>query len=63
MSFDPIYDTTANTLTYTIMAENGTSIDLLNEFGHSVLVIDDAFQGIASVNPFEMNGLRPQEEH
>ncbi|MGA7369382.1 MAG: hypothetical protein WBX01_09645 [Nitrososphaeraceae archaeon] len=26
--FNPVYDTTSNTLTYTIMAENATSIDL-----------------------------------
>ncbi|MGA7370596.1 MAG: hypothetical protein WBX01_15820, partial [Nitrososphaeraceae archaeon] len=38
--FDPVYDTTSNTLTYTIMAENGTSINLPNEFGQSVTVID-----------------------
>jgi hypothetical protein len=38
-SFDPIYDTTANTLAYTITAENVT-IDLPGEFGQSVLVID-----------------------
>jgi hypothetical protein len=39
-SFDPIYDITTNSLTFTIMAENGTSIDLPNEFGQSVLIID-----------------------
>jgi hypothetical protein len=39
-SFDPVYDTTAKTLTYTIMAENGTSVNLPGQFGQSVLVID-----------------------
>jgi hypothetical protein len=39
-SFDPVYDATTNALTYTIMVENGTSIDLPEEFGQSVLVID-----------------------
>ncbi|HZD35028.1 MAG TPA: hypothetical protein VE130_07470, partial [Nitrososphaeraceae archaeon] len=40
-SFSPVYDNTTNTLTYTIMTENITSIDLPSEFGQSVLVIDD----------------------
>jgi hypothetical protein len=39
-SFDPVYDTTAKTLTYTIMAENGTSVNLPGQLGQSVLVID-----------------------
>ncbi len=39
-SFNPVYGTAANTLTYTIMAENATSIDLPAEFGESILVID-----------------------
>jgi hypothetical protein len=39
-SFNPVYDTATNTLTYTIMAENGTSIELPSEFGRTVLVID-----------------------
>jgi hypothetical protein len=39
-SFNPVYDTTINTLTYTIVAENATSIDLPTEFGQTVLVID-----------------------
>jgi hypothetical protein len=43
--FDPVYDTNTNTLTYTIMAENATSIDLPGEFGQTVLVIDDAVDG------------------
>jgi hypothetical protein len=30
-SFNPVYDTTTNTLTYTIMAENATSINLPSE--------------------------------
>ncbi|HZD35427.1 MAG TPA: hypothetical protein VE130_09505 [Nitrososphaeraceae archaeon] len=42
-SFSPIYDTNTNTLTYTIMMENATSIDLPVEFGQSVLVIDSTF--------------------
>ncbi|MGA7369621.1 MAG: pentapeptide repeat-containing protein [Nitrososphaeraceae archaeon] len=37
--FDPVYDQIANTLSYTIMAENTTSIDLLGEFGMTALVI------------------------
>lgn len=37
------------------MTEDATSIKLPSDFGQSVLVIDDAFQGIAAVNPFEMN--------
>jgi hypothetical protein len=40
-SFNLVYDTATNTLTYTIMAENGTSIDLPGEFGQTVLVIDE----------------------
>jgi hypothetical protein len=39
-SFNPVYDSTANTLTYTIMAENGTSVNLPSEFGQSVVVVD-----------------------
>jgi len=35
------YDSVANTLKYDIVTENGTSIDLPNEFGESTLVIDD----------------------
>ncbi|HZD36211.1 MAG TPA: hypothetical protein VE130_13500 [Nitrososphaeraceae archaeon] len=42
-SFSPVYDTDTNTLTYTITAENGTSINLPSEFGQSVLVMDDCF--------------------
>jgi hypothetical protein len=42
-SFNPIYDMATNTLTYTIMAENGTSINLPQEFGQIVLVIDSTF--------------------
>jgi hypothetical protein len=38
--FNPMYNTTMNTLTYTIMAENATSIAWPGEFGHTVLVID-----------------------
>ena len=36
--FDPIHCNIANTLTYTIRAENATSIELPNEFGQSDLV-------------------------
>ena len=39
-SFDPVYNTNTNTLTYTVITENSTSIDLPDEFGRSVLVID-----------------------
>ena len=42
-SFSPVYDTNTNTLTYIIMAENGTSIDLPNGFGQAILVIDSTF--------------------
>jgi hypothetical protein len=39
-SFNPSYDTNTNTLTYTIMAENTTSVDLPREFGQSIIMID-----------------------
>ena len=40
-SFNPVLDTTSNTLSYIIVVEDATtSINLLGEFGHSVLVID-----------------------
>jgi hypothetical protein len=39
--FEPVYDTSTDALTYTIMAENQTAIDLLGEFGQTVLVIDN----------------------
>jgi hypothetical protein len=39
-SFNPLYDATTNTLTYTIRAENATSIDLPAEFEKTILVID-----------------------
>jgi hypothetical protein len=42
-SFSPVYDTSTNTLTYTIMAENGTSINLPSEVGQSILVVDNLF--------------------
>ncbi|MGA7369396.1 MAG: hypothetical protein WBX01_09715 [Nitrososphaeraceae archaeon] len=35
-----LYDTTANTLAYTITAGNATSIGLPREFGQTILVID-----------------------
>ena len=41
-SFNPVYDNTTNTLTYTIMVENGTSMNIPSEFGQSVLVIDNS---------------------
>ena len=41
-SFSPVYDTNTNTLTYTIVTENGTPISLPGEFGQAVLVIDYA---------------------
>ena len=37
--FDPVYDANTNTLTYTIIAENATSVDLPGEFGQNILVI------------------------
>lgn len=40
--FDPVYGTNTNTLTYTIMTDSVASINLPNEFGRSILVIDDA---------------------
>jgi hypothetical protein len=40
-SFDPVYNTSTNTFTYTIMTENETSINLPRELGQSVLVMDD----------------------
>jgi len=40
-SFSPVYDMTTNRLIYTIMAENGTSMNMPSEFRQSVLVIDD----------------------
>jgi len=40
-SFNPIYDANTNTLAYTILAENGTSMNIPSEFGKSVLVIDN----------------------
>ncbi|GKS61539.1 hypothetical protein YTPLAS21_09970 [Candidatus Nitrosocosmicus sp.] len=38
--FNPNYDTNTNTLTYMIVTENGTSINLPVEFGQSIMVID-----------------------
>jgi hypothetical protein len=38
--YNPEYDSEANTLKYDMVTENGTSIDLLGEFGQSTLVID-----------------------
>jgi hypothetical protein len=39
-SSNPVYKMTTNTLTYTIMAEHATSMNLPSEFGQSILVID-----------------------
>ena len=39
-SFNPMYEVNTNALKYTIMTENATSINLPNEFGQSILVID-----------------------
>jgi hypothetical protein len=39
-SFSPVYDTNTDTLTYTIMTDDATSIKLPREFGQAVLVID-----------------------
>ena len=41
-SFAPVYDIATKSLTYTITAENATSINLPVEFGHSILVIDSS---------------------
>ncbi|HZD35408.1 MAG TPA: hypothetical protein VE130_09410, partial [Nitrososphaeraceae archaeon] len=40
-SFSPVYDTNTNTLTYTVKAENTTSIDLPSDFAQAILVIDN----------------------
>ena len=37
-SSNPVYNMATNTLTYTIMTENATSINLPREFGQSILV-------------------------
>jgi hypothetical protein len=47
--FSPVYDMTTGTLTYTIMAENSTSIDLPGEFGQTTLVIDSSEAAAAVV--------------
>jgi hypothetical protein len=39
-SFSPVYDPNTNTVTYTIMTDDATSIELPVEFGQAVLVID-----------------------
>jgi hypothetical protein len=39
-SFSPVYDVATNTLTYTIMTDDATSIKLPREFGQAILVID-----------------------
>ena len=40
--FNPVYDEGDNTLTYDARPDNATSIDLPDEFGRIVMVIDDA---------------------
>jgi hypothetical protein len=45
-SFNPVYDVDTNMLTYTIMTENGTSIELPSDFGQAILVIDNKITGI-----------------
>jgi len=44
-SFNPTHDANTNTLTYTIVGENATSINLPSKFGQSVLVIDNHCAG------------------
>jgi hypothetical protein len=39
-SFNPVYDANTNTLTYTIVPENETSMNMPRQLGQSVLVID-----------------------
>ncbi|MGD1837916.1 MAG: hypothetical protein ACPKPY_07645 [Nitrososphaeraceae archaeon] len=39
--FNPVYDSDDKTLKYDIMLDDSTSVELLNEFGKSLLVIDD----------------------
>jgi DNA-binding beta-propeller fold protein YncE len=50
-SFSPVYDTNTNTLTYTIVAENATSVGLPEEFGQTVLVIDVATNTVIATIP------------
>jgi hypothetical protein len=52
--FDPVYDVDTNMLAYTIMTENATSIDLADELGQSVLVIDSP---PCNPSPNSANGL------
>jgi hypothetical protein len=40
--FDPVYDGDRNALTYDARPDNATSIDLPDEFGQSVMIIDNA---------------------
>jgi hypothetical protein len=40
--FDPVYDEDRNALTYNARPDNATSIDLPDEFGQSVMIIDNA---------------------
>jgi hypothetical protein len=40
--FNPVYDEDSNALTYDLTPDNETSIDLPNEFGQSVMIIDSA---------------------
>lgn len=43
---NPVYDPNTNTLTYTVIAENATSMDLPGQFEKSVLVIDSKYGGV-----------------
>jgi hypothetical protein len=52
--FNPMYDMNLETLAYTIMTENATSIDLADELGQSVLVIDSP---PCNPSPNSANGL------
>lgn len=54
-SFAPMYDMNTNTLRYTIIPENATSIDLPREYGQSILVIDTTEERVREV----LDKLRP----
>lgn len=56
--FNPFYDPIANTLSYDMVTENGTSIGgLPGEFGQSTLMIDD--DGPTSVQPVNVTLAKP----
>ncbi|MFB5600343.1 MAG: hypothetical protein ACE5SW_08975 [Nitrososphaeraceae archaeon] len=42
--FNPIYDVDKNSLKYQVTPDNVTSIDLVDEFGQSTLLIDPGGQ-------------------